>query len=72
MYSALARRGRELTFVSVGHRPSLLRYHAKRLRLYGEAAPGTSGRGAQFELEEIREEVETEACLVGAEAPGLS
>ena len=24
-----------ITYVSVGHRPSLLRYHASRLRLYG-------------------------------------
>ena len=34
MYSALAKVP-GITYVSVGHRPSLLRYHASRLRLYG-------------------------------------
>jgi len=39
MYSALAKVP-GITYVSVGHRPSLLRYHASRLRLYGmEQAP---------------------------------
>ena len=34
MYGALGRSA-GLTYVSVGHRPSLLRFHAARLRLYG-------------------------------------
>ena len=34
MYSALAKVP-GITYVSVGHRPSLLRYHTSRLRLYG-------------------------------------
>ena len=34
MYEALAAIP-GITYVSVGHRPSLLRYHASRLRLFG-------------------------------------
>ena len=34
MYEAIGRID-GLTYVSVGHRPSLLRFHASRLRLYG-------------------------------------
>lgn len=34
MYSALARTP-GITYISVGHRPSLLRYHSSRLRLFG-------------------------------------
>jgi len=33
-----------LTYISVGHRPSLLSYHDKRLRLFGEEG---------FELKDI-------------------
>ena len=57
MYRALAAIP-GITYLSVGHRPSLLRFHAARLRLYGmDATPS-------FELQDVDEEVIAEECLV--------
>jgi len=45
-----------LTYVSVGHRPSLLMYHDKRLRLHGDDASSTSNNKKQnFEFGSIEE-----------------
>jgi ABC-type uncharacterized transport system fused permease/ATPase subunit len=48
--SPLQRRIPGLTYISVGHRPSLLKYHDKRLRLKGTAG---------FELEDIEKSAST-------------
>ena len=56
MYTAIAKIP-NLTYVSVGHRPSLLRFHAKRLRLFGmDASPS-------FEVEHLDDEAAVEAEL---------
>ena len=63
-----------LTYVSVGHRPSLLRFHEKRLTLHGAEAAAASG-GPSFTLETVDAVVasaEAEVCLAEAEAAALS
>ena len=47
MYRALAKLP-GITYLSVGHRPSLLRFHASRLRLLGAGEGGRS-----FTMEDI-------------------
>lgn len=49
MYTALAKLP-GVTYLSVGHRPSLLRFHSSRLRLYG------MDRSPSSELEKIEED----------------
>ena len=53
MYGALAALP-GLTYLSVGHRPSLLRFHSARLRLYG------MDRSPCFDLEAIEANSEDE------------
>ena len=54
MYEALDRVP-GMTYVSVGHRPSLVRFHASRLRLFGM---GGDGGGASFEIEDLEHAAE--------------
>ena len=68
MYNALQKIP-GLTYLSVGHRPSLLRFHARRLRLHGmqesdeEGGEGAHKEWKSYELEVIDIESAEAAAL---------
>ena len=52
--------GPGLTYISVGHRPSLLSYHDKRLRLGGTSPDGTPNPHTYTDIEKSQVSIPTD------------